>query len=246
MGKILIYDSDCPLCRWIGRAIGRLRIADASHRQPFQAQVGELANRMETAGVRNEMLVYDSGSGELRSGVEGFLWLLRDSRWRSVASVLGIAPIRFVLQRVYRTVAYNRRMLAPPPAGVVCACDPDPHRGYRWLFWLSIGAFQLAAAALFGYASGAAFESVRAMPAALIAVLTWPAIVLAARVASPLPAAELAGHTAMAISSAALAAMPLLVASLLAPGPGDGLLVALAVGVGVVRVFRGLRRRIRR
>jgi hypothetical protein len=244
MSKTLIYDGDCSFCIWISECFERLRVVDAGHRRPYQAYSGELAERIEAAGIRNEMLVLDEASSELRPGIAGFLWLLCDSRYRAFAGVLALGPIRGLMRLLYRTIAYNRRIVAPPARGIVCACDPDPHAGFQALFWVTVGAINVGAAALFGHATSRAWLAVDPVPAALLLVLFWPAVALAARVASPLPAARVVTQSAMAFTVGALSVIPLLALSLLAGGAAARAMVVLALVVGGWRLLVSFKRRL--
>lgn len=132
--RVLVYDGDCSLCRRFSRIADRRWLVGAAERRPYDAFEGEIATRLEAAGIRNELAVLDETTGELRSGYDGMVWLLRGGRLPWLASVLAFGPVRWFLGHDYRLIAYNRRLLAPPARRIACACDPDLHRGYRVAF----------------------------------------------------------------------------------------------------------------
>lgn len=246
MPKILVYDGDCPMCGWISRRFGELGLADDENRRPYQSFEGDLAQRLEGAGIRNEMLVLDTESGELRAGIDGFLWLLSDSRWGGLAGALSLAPARALMRLVYRTIAYNRRVLAPPPRGIVCACDPDPHAGFRTLFIVGLAVFNLVGVGLLGLAVSNAFDGPGALPVAVLAVLAALATLLMLRVSLPLDPFVLLGNTFMVLAAGTLVAAPGLALSLAFEGAVSRILVAASVGVGVWRGLRSARIRLLR
>jgi hypothetical protein len=73
--KVLVYDGDCPMCDRASALAVRL-FPGRPARQPFQSFTGETAGRLDAAEIRNEMAVLDPATGEIRSGIPGFLWLL--------------------------------------------------------------------------------------------------------------------------------------------------------------------------
>lgn len=236
MAKTLIYDGDCSLCLWISEYFGRLGIADAAHRRPYQFFEAELAAEMDAAGIHNEMLVRESDSGELRAGTEGFLWLLRDS-YPGLARLLGLPPVRWLLTLGYRTVAYNRRQLAPLLPGVVCSCDPDVHRGFRVLFWWLVLMLHLLTAISFGCAAANALGT-HEVAAVGLYLLAWPAAVLLARVVSALPARRLWAQVSLALLMGSLRALPILWLSALTSGLLARAFLGVALLVGLVFFVR--------
>ena len=132
--RTLVYDGDCSMCRKLSALAERRWLVGDARRLPHDAFQGETADRLTRAGIHNELAVIDEGSGEIRSGYDGILWLLERGMLRHLVPLLGFGPIRWLLRHDYRLVAYNRRILAPPARSVTCACDPDMHVGYRWAF----------------------------------------------------------------------------------------------------------------
>lgn len=132
--RTLVYDGDCSMCRRLSALAERRWLVGSARRLPHDAFEGEEAERLEAAGIRNELAVIDESSGEIRSGYDGILWLLEGGLLRWLVPLLRFPPVRWLLRHDYRLVAYNRRILAPPRRNAACACDPDLHRGYRWAF----------------------------------------------------------------------------------------------------------------
>lgn len=116
----------------MGRALLRARLLEKSRLRSYQSLDADLAPRLWNAGIRNEMAVIDAASGEVRSGIDGLLLLIEQSRLAPLAGLLAAPPLRWLATLSYRLIAYNRRILAPPrPRSLPCACDPDPHAGYQ-------------------------------------------------------------------------------------------------------------------
>lgn len=246
MSRILVYDGDCPMCRWISRRFAELGLIEEEQRRPFQEFEGEPASALEKAGIRNEMLVLDESSGEIRPGVRGFQWLLEGTRLRALATLLGLPPLRRGLSLLYRVVAYNRRILAPPSAGAVCECDPDPHRGFRAAFLVAATLFVLGASAVCGAALERAFGVAGPMPVAGAAVAAAAGLVLVGRVVARANAFHLVGNALMVVAVTLAAALPTVVLSLFVERTAAWLLLLLGGMMAIACGSRSLVWRARR
>jgi predicted DCC family thiol-disulfide oxidoreductase YuxK len=247
---VLVYDGDCSMCRGVVRALASANLVPPERTRAFQDQTGELAERLERAGIRNEMAVLDLARGEIRSGVDGFVWILRATWARPLVAVAAWPPLAPILRVAYRTIAYNRSILAPKdPGRIRCACDADFRLGYRLVLLVALVALALALAAAFGatLARSGAQASERALALRFAAALAAAWLVPAARAAT-LPrerAFEWLGHLAVA---AALGALLLAPAALLGRWiEGRPLLAAqiAALAVAAAATARSLARRAR-
>lgn len=149
--KILVYDGDCPMCVAASERFVRRGWVAGDACRPFQSFGGEVAARLEAAGIRDGLGVIDQASGEIATGFPALLRLFerRPAPWW--ARLARLAPVLPVATFAYRVVAANRRALAPPPPRPFpCACDPTPSL-------LLQGTFVLSCAALF--AAGAWIET---------------------------------------------------------------------------------------
>lgn len=138
--KILVYDGTCPFCIRASRAAVGVGLLQEDERRDGHTFTGEEAARLEAAGFRNELLVWDPETGEMRSGMRGILWLARGSWARPIAAVLSLPGLSALLGVLYRFVAANRRVIAAPvPRAVACACDPNPAPILQGLFLVGTG-----------------------------------------------------------------------------------------------------------
>jgi len=147
-----VFDGDCPFCIASVRWLERLRVVPAGSSRPWQSYEGERAALLLDAGIRNEIVALDPESGETRSGVRGVVWAQEGSWASALARLLTLPGAGGLANLAYRTLAFNRRVIAPArrPAGMACACDPDFHAGYRALWILVAVHAALGLAWLFG------------------------------------------------------------------------------------------------
>src|SRR5918992_1550941 len=105
-GKVLVYDGDCPICIRGSERFVRWGLVPEERRREFQSYEGEPAERLAAAGFRNEMAVFEPASGEIRTGIPGFLWLLRDGRFGALARLLDRPLFVKPISGVYHMVSY--------------------------------------------------------------------------------------------------------------------------------------------
>ena len=129
--KILVYDGDCRMCTRFSRLAERRWLVGEAERRPADSFEGEDFLRLMEAGVHNELAVIEPGSGEIRTGYDGILWLMRGGIFAWLVPLFAHGPLAWLGRADYKTVAYNRRILSPVKRDVACACDPDLHVGYR-------------------------------------------------------------------------------------------------------------------
>ncbi len=106
------YDGSCALCRASRRwaesrdVRGRLVFHDLT-------QAGPVAGlKLDRDGSAREMLARLPG-GELAGGYDGWVAVLHAlPRWRGVAPLLALPPIRLVGRAVYRLVARHRHIVS--------------------------------------------------------------------------------------------------------------------------------------
>lgn len=186
--KFLTYDGDCPMCTATVGMLVRGRLVTERQVRSNHDLDGELLHLAQNAGIRNQLVVIDPASGTTRTGVDGLLWLVRDTHprawWPGVAALPGI---RHLLQLGYEIVSYNRRILSPPKHRIRCDCEPQATVGRRLSL---IVPATIAAAGLLGLAGAGLFRGLEigapligAALVTLAAALPWIALAVAAAIA---------------------------------------------------------------
>ncbi len=175
---VLVFDADCPLCIGAIDTLVRARLVPRESTRAYQDFEGDDAAQLWEAGIRNEMAAFvrapgGSGFAQLKSGGAAFLWALESSWLGPLARIASLPGLRSVVDAVYRTVSYNRRILVPArpaqPGQIACACDPDYRPGLR----LTLILFCVAALGALAYLFGAGFG--RGTAALAVALLLFGA-----------------------------------------------------------------------
>ncbi len=131
---LLVYDGDCSIClAWSRRLVRWAGLPDAD-RVSHHDLDPDLRARVEAAGLKNELKVVHRADGTITGGFEAIRRFGRGTGLAWLVVLSAVPPFRWVFPLGYGLIARNRRVLAPTPGGMVCACDPDPHLGYNLAF----------------------------------------------------------------------------------------------------------------
>jgi predicted DCC family thiol-disulfide oxidoreductase YuxK len=137
---LLVYDGDCSLClAWSRRLVRWAGLPDAD-RVSHHDLDPDLRARVEAAGLKNELKVVHRADGTITGGFEAIRRFGRGTGLAWLVVLSAVPPFRWLFPLGYGLIARNRRVLAPTPGGMVCACDPDPHLGYNLAFAVHAGA----------------------------------------------------------------------------------------------------------
>ena len=248
--KILVYDGDCPMCEAISAFLVRAGLVPGDRRRTFQSFEVEIAQRLLDAGMRDEMAVLDPVSDQIRTGIPGFLWLLRDTRAAWVARLLDRPWMHRVLGAAYHLLGYNRRTLAPPsrPVGIVCDCDPEYRPGWLLALIVLLLGFALGMTALFGAVvaaeTGLATPAQGAFRMLVAAGSGWVLLILLAPALPRDRRFPFLGHLGMVMAGGLLVLVPSMLLAPLLKGPWIAGLFALSVTASFLLMLRMLRRRL--
>ncbi len=126
----LLYDEDCPLCRWYtakfvqyGFLAPQGRVSYSEHIQEFDGLIDADLAQTKIACVNNE-------TKEVTYGIDSLLVVL-SQRFKIIGTIGKFKPVNYLLQLLYLLVSYNRKIVAPGPKQKAdCACEPS-----RSVFW---------------------------------------------------------------------------------------------------------------
>jgi predicted DCC family thiol-disulfide oxidoreductase YuxK len=149
---ILIYDGDCGICRAITKILLSSRLVSPDRIKPYEQLQGDVASAVWAAGIRNEMVAVSPSGTETRAGISGMLWVLEEQLPSFIMQFVYFTPIKRTLTFLYKTIAYNRRVISPSSRGLACTCDPDYSKFYSVSFFLCCIVFASIITALFGAA----------------------------------------------------------------------------------------------
>src|SRR5687767_10074071 len=132
--KILIYDDNCPLCTWYSGVFVKCGLLPAEGRRAFSVIDPALFNKIDFAKSRNEIPLIDTLTGKVFYGIDSLLEIL-DQKIPLIKKIGNFLPLKWFLQKLYRFVSYNRKVVAASKCGKgAIDCAPDFNYFYRIFF----------------------------------------------------------------------------------------------------------------
>ncbi|MEL7146939.1 MAG: DCC1-like thiol-disulfide oxidoreductase family protein, partial [Bacteroidota bacterium] len=142
-GHCIIYDDECPMCHLYTSAFVDYGFLDPDGRQAFSDAANGSHQQLDLSRSRNEIPLIDLQTGTVTYGLPSLLKILTN-RWRVFGLIEKIPPLFWLINKLYRFVSFNRKVMVPGNADGK-ACVPDFHLGYR-LLYLFLGTLIVALA----------------------------------------------------------------------------------------------------
>jgi len=134
----LLIDQDCPMCNIYGKCFVGLKWIDKQSLSPYQLVSTEHAHKIDMHKARNEIAFFDEISERTHYGLQAFIKILSINN-RLFNWILQFAPIQFLLNKLYKLISYNRKVIYPvAQIADKPSCTPDFNLTYRWLYILGV------------------------------------------------------------------------------------------------------------
>jgi len=134
--KIIIYDDSCPLCSAYTNAFVKTGLIEKDGRKNFSSIDPALMDKIDTQRCVNEIPLIDTQTSEVWYGIDALLEILQQ-RIPFIKPVANVKPVKWLLQRVYKFISYNRRVIvAAKNSKQGFDCTPAFNSRYRLLFIL--------------------------------------------------------------------------------------------------------------
>lgn len=139
--KILVYDDNCPLCTWYSGLFEKYGFLTAGGRKPFSILDEDLLSKIDFDKSRNEIPLVDTSTNKVLYGIDALLEIL-DQKIPFVKATGNFAPLKWVLQRFYKLISFNRKVIVAKKCGPGnIDCSPDNNYLYRFIFMFISFAF---------------------------------------------------------------------------------------------------------
>ena len=152
--RFLAYDGDCPMCIATVEALvrrGLIRQEQAKPNYDLDDADAELARE---SGIRNQLVVIDPETRQVRVGSDGLLWIIGETAgYHTLARLLALPVVRQLLSFGYQAISYNRRIISPPAHQIVCDCEPQVTVYRRLTLIVPLVLFSVLVVAVFGAAA---------------------------------------------------------------------------------------------
>lgn len=132
--KIIIYDDNCPMCSAYTNAFVKTGFIDKEGRKDFSTISPELLAKIDVQKSVNEIPLIDTKTNTIWYGIDALLEIL-DQKIPFIKKIGNIKPLKWLLQKFYKFVSYNRRVIvAAQKKEEGFDCSPDFNTRYRFAF----------------------------------------------------------------------------------------------------------------
>lgn len=139
--KVLIYDNDCPLCKAYTKVFVQTGLLPVTGRQHFNTVDPEIFKLVDLEKCNNEIPLVDLSEKKVWYGIDALLEILA-GKFPVLKKWGNFPPIKWFLQRLYKLISYNRKVIVAIPAPNGYDCSPQFQVFYRVLFLLLLLCFQ--------------------------------------------------------------------------------------------------------
>lgn len=131
--KILIYDDDCPLCAAYTAAFVKTGLLNEEGRKSFSNIDGGNFAFVDKTKCHNEIPLIDTNTKQVWYGIDALLEIL-DQKIPFIKYIGNIKPVKWFLQKLYRFISYNRKVIVAQSSTTNYDCSPDFNSRYRICF----------------------------------------------------------------------------------------------------------------
>lgn len=195
--KLIVYDSNCKVCSSLKDVVLRFSSVPEEKIKPYADLSDDLRNHIDPAWFKNVMALVDIAGGQTIYGAEGVAYIF-SSQYRILDLLFRFKPIFKLVNFFYKTLAYNRYIIATPKSNFNCDCLPDKVLKYRISYIIMTLFTSILLTALFGLSLKSFFAGMSHGKAAsqmlLIAGTGWVLQILLAIVMQREKALDYIGH----------------------------------------------------
>jgi len=138
--KILLYDDYCPLCTWYSGLFVKYKLLKPENRIPFSKADIEILTSIDIEKAKDEIPFFDIKTGRTLYGIDSLLEIL-GQKLPGIKSIGNFKPAKWFLQRLYKLVSYNRKVIVAKKCGSGhFDCSPGFNVFYR-VFFMSLFLF---------------------------------------------------------------------------------------------------------
>lgn len=133
--QTLLYDEDCPLCQVYTSGFIKAKMLDKNGRKSYcELSIAE-QNFVDINRASNEIALIDNQNQTVLYGIDSLLKVIGFS-FPLIEKIGNIKPIKFLLEKLYSFVSYNRKVIIPSKINkeIKLQCIPNFNYKYRFLF----------------------------------------------------------------------------------------------------------------
>ena len=134
--RVLLYDDYCPLCSWYSGLFVKFGLLNAENRIPFSKADIEILTSIDIERGRDEIPFFNRETGATLYGIDTLLEII-GQKAHFVKSIGNFRPVKWFLQRSYKLISYNRKVIVAKKCGSGrFDCSPAFNIFYRIVFMM--------------------------------------------------------------------------------------------------------------
>ena len=110
----ILFDAECPMCRVISKGLVKSGLSSEEATVSYQQYPEMVCPMLDRQRAANEIALINDETGEVSYGVESLFKLIAASYPR-LRTVFSFAPFIWLMSKMYALIAFNRRVIVPPP-----------------------------------------------------------------------------------------------------------------------------------
>jgi predicted DCC family thiol-disulfide oxidoreductase YuxK len=112
---LILFDAECPMCRVYTKAFVNVGLLEENGRAAYQDIQQETCPMLDRQRAVNEIALVNQETGEVSYGIKS-LFKVFGVALPALKPVFEFKPFVWLMSKMYAFIAYNRRVIVPPPA----------------------------------------------------------------------------------------------------------------------------------
>lgn len=112
---IVLFDAECPICKAYTNALVKTGMLDDEGRNAYQNTTNNACPVIDKQRAANEIALVNLQNGEVTYGIKS-LFIIIGNAYPFLGPLFSFRPFIWVMGKVYAFIAFNRRVIMPPPA----------------------------------------------------------------------------------------------------------------------------------
>ncbi len=135
---VILYDSECPMCKLYTKAFISTGMLDNEGRAPYQEMPSFACPVVDQQRAVNEIALVDKVTGEVKYGIESLFKVIGHS-FPLFSPLFSFPPFVWLMRKTYAFISYNRKVIIPAPKTAKDTIQPSFSLRYRilWLLFTS-------------------------------------------------------------------------------------------------------------
>ena len=131
---VILYDSECPMCKVYTHAFTSTGMLDREGRAPYQDMPSFACPLVDQQRAVNEIALVDTVTGEVNYGIESLFKVIGHS-FPVFSPLFNFPPFVWLMRKLYAFISYNRKVIIPAPKTGVHTIQSSFSLRYR-ILWL--------------------------------------------------------------------------------------------------------------